>query len=305
MERLQDLNYHHLRYFWLVAREGSVTAAAKAADVGQPVVSTQLRRLEKHFQAKLFQKSGRGLKLTETGEMVLQYAEDIFRLGRELGQSVRSGETTARAARLTVGVTDVVPKLIVYKLLEPVFDLPNPVQLVVYEDHIEQLLSDLAMNNIDLLITESMLPVGNKLKVYQHILGECGVTFFASPKLARELSQNFPYSLNGAPILLPMETAALRRSLDTWFITTGITPRIVGEFVDSALLKVFGQAGRGVFALPNAVEKEVTSSYEVQIVGRVESVRERFFAVSGERKIKHPAIVKIQETAQQDVFMLR
>jgi LysR family transcriptional regulator, transcriptional activator of nhaA len=302
MERLHELNFHHLRYFWLVAREGSVTAAAKIADVGQPVVSTQLRRLEKHFRIKLFAKAGRGLKLTEAGELVYQYAEDIFRLGRELGHTMRNGDTNSRAARLTVGVTDVVPKLIVYKLLEPVFNLALPVQLVVYEDIMEQLLSDLALNNIDLLLSESMLPVGNKMKVYQHLLGECGVTFFAAPKIAAGLKDQFPKSLNSAPMLLPTETANLRRSLDQWFITTGIAPRIVGEFVDSALIKVFGQAGRGVFALPSAVEAEVTSSYNVEIIGRVETLRERYFAMSAERKIKHPAIVKIQETAQHHVF---
>ncbi len=299
-----DLNYHHLRYFWLVAREGSVTAAAVAADVGQPVVSAQLRRLEKQFGVKLLEKSGRGVRLTEAGRVVHEYADDIFRLGRELAGAVRDGHAPGRPARLTVGVADVVPKLVVCKLLDPVFDLPQPTRLVCEEDRTERLLVGLASHSLDLVIADSP-PAGGpqaNVKVYSHLLGECGVTVFATDPQAAGLRKGFPKSLHRVPFLLPTPDATLRRSLDQWFADTGVQPDIRGEFADSALLKVFGQAGRGAFALPSVVEADVLAQYGVAVVGRSDVVKVRFYAITAERKLTHPAVVAIRDAARGQLF---
>lgn len=297
-----DLNYHHLRYFWLVAREGSVTSAAAAADVGQPVVSAQLRRLERHLGVKLLEKSGRGVRLTEAGRVVFEYADDIFRLGRELVCAVRDGHAPGRPLRLTVGVADVVPKLVVCKLLEPVYTLPQPVRLVCEEDTTERLLVGLASHSLDLVITDSPPTGGTQVKVYSHLLGECGLTVFATDPLAAGLRNGFPKSLHRVPFLLPTPDATLRRLLDQWFSEVDVQPDVRGEFADSALLKVFGQAGRGAFALPSVVETDVLAQYGVKVVGRSDSVRVRFHAITAERKLTHPAVVAIRNAAREHLF---
>jgi LysR family transcriptional activator of nhaA len=297
-----DLNFHHLRYFWLMAREGGVTAAAQAADVGQPVVSAQIRRLEEFFGHKLIEKDGRTVKLTEMGRVVYEYADDIFRLGGELLAAARDGGTATRPARVTVGVADVVPKLVVYKLLEPVYALPQPVQLVVVEDRPEKLLSELAAHALDLVVTDSPVVGGPRVKVYTHLLGECGVTVFAAAALADKLRRGFPRSLDRVPFLLPTTESSLRRSLDQWFAEVGVRPEVRGEFADSALLKVFGQAGRGAFALPSVVGDEVQEQYGVKAVGEVTAVRVRFHAITAERKLTHPAVLAIRDAARQELF---
>lgn len=297
-----DMNYHHLRYFWLVAREGGVTAAAAAAQVGQPVVSAQLRRLERHLGVKLLEKSGRGVRLTDAGRVAFEYADDIFRLGRELGVAVRDGLAPGRPPRVSVGVADVVPKLVVYKLLEPIYSLPQPVRLVCLEDAADRLLVGLAAQSLDLVITDSPPPGGPPLKVYTHLLGECGVTVFAADPLAATVRKGFPKSLHRVPFLLPTPEATLRRSLDQWFAEAGVQPDVRGEFADSALLKVFGQAGRGAFALPSVVESEVLAQYGVKAVGRAERVRVRFYAVTAERKLTHPAVVAVRDAARNELF---
>lgn len=297
-----DLNFHWLRYFWLTAREGGMTAAAAAADVGQPVVSAQVRRLERWAGGKLFEKDGRGVRLTDTGRMVFEYADDIFRLGGELTAAVRDGATTGRAARVTVGVADVLPKLVVYKLLEPVYALPDPVHLVVVEDRPDKLLSDLAAHAVDLVLTDSSVAGGPRVKVYTHTLGECGVTVFAAEPLATKLRKGFPGSLHRVPFLLPTAESSLRRALDQWFAEAGVRPEVRGEFADSALLKVFGQAGRGAFALPSVVEAEVRDQFGVTAVGRAGGVSVRFNAITAERKVTHPAVIAIRDTARTELF---
>ncbi|MCU0705062.1 MAG: transcriptional activator NhaR [Fimbriiglobus sp.] len=302
MAKFDALNYHHLRYFWLMAREGGVSAAASVAEVGQPVVSAQIRRLEHFFGMKLIEKDGRNVKLTDLGRVVYEYADDIFRLGGEMLAAVRDGKTHSRLARVTVGVADVVPKLVVYKLLEPLYSLPDPVQLVVVEARPEKLLTDLASHTIDLVLTDSPVVGGPKVKVYTHTLGECGVTVFAAETLATRLRKGFPKSLHRMPFLLPTSDSSMRRSLDQWFDENGVQPDIRGEFADSALLKVFGQAGRGVFALPSVVEEEIRSQYGVMTVGRAQGLKVRFNAITAERRITHPAIIAIRETARLELF---
>ncbi len=296
-----DLNYHHLRYFWLAAREGGVSAAAVAAGVGQPVVSGQIRLLEKRLKVRLFERSGRGVTLTEAGRTVFQYADDIFRLGGELAAGVGGGGGPARLPRVAIGVAEAVPKLVVYKLLEAVYELPDPVHLVCVEDRQEKLLADLAAHTLDLLITDA--PANNpRVKAYTHPLGECGVTVFAAAPLAARLRTGFPRSLDGVQFLLPTPEAALRRTLDQWFAEVGVRPDVRGEFADSALLKVFGQAGRGAFALPSVVVSDVTGRYGVEAVGECGKIRVRFYAITGERKITHPAVAAVRDAARNELF---
>jgi LysR family transcriptional activator of nhaA len=292
------LNYHHLHYFWVVAREGSVTRAAEVLHLSQPTISGQLRELENAMKAPLFTRSGRSLTLTETGRVVFRYADEIFGLGREL-LDVVTGRPVGRPVRLRVGVVDVLPKLIAHLLLEPALRLPEQVRVVCLEGKLDQLAADLAIHNLDVVLSDTPLPPTVKAKVYNHLLGQCGVVVVGAPKLRDAYRAGFPKSLDGAPFLLPAEGTALRRSLDLWFDGHGVRPSIRGEFEDSALLKTFGRAGEGLFAIPDAAERDVRRHYGVKRVGRASGLRERFYAVSVERRLKHPAVVAISEQARQ------
>ncbi len=298
---MEWLNYHHLLYFWVVAREGSVTRAAAELRLGQPTISAQLRALEDSLGEKLFRRVGRNLVLTDVGRDVLRYADEIFSLGRELLDSVK-GRPTGRPMRFLVGVCDVVPKIVAYRLLQPALELPEPVRMICREDKSERLLAELALHSFDLVLSDAPIGPTVKIRAFSHLLGECGVTFFGAAKLARAYRRSFPRSLQGAPVLLPTDNTALRRSLDHWFDELGIHPVVRGEFEDSALLKVFGQAGVGIFAVPSVTESEVRERYGVEMIGRVESVRERFYAISGERRLKHPAVIAITEAARSKLF---
>jgi LysR family transcriptional activator of nhaA len=235
------------------------------------------------------------------GRVVYRYADEIFTLGRELVDAVR-GRPTGRPARFLVGVADVVPKLIAYRLLEPALRLPEPVQVICREDKPERLLADLAIHELDLVLSDVPISPGVNVRGFNHLLGECGVTLFATPAIAARQRRGFPRSLDGAPFLLPTGNTVLRRSLDAWFEARDVCPRVVSEFEDSALLKVFGQSGLGIFPAPSVIEAEVRKQYGVAVVGRIEEVRERYYAISVERRLKHPAIVAISETARQQVF---
>lgn len=298
---MEWLNYHHLLYFWTVAKEGSVARACEKLRLAQPTISGQLRMLEDALGEKLFERSGRRLVLTEMGHVVYRYADEIFGLGRELMDTVK-GRPTGRPARLTVGITDAMPKLIVRLLLEPALQLGEPVRLQCVEDRPDQLLSKLALHEIDVVLADAPLGSGTGIRAYHHLLGECGITFFAAPKLARAHKKAFPKSLEGAPMLLPTDQTVLRRSLEGWFEAQEVRPFIVAEIEDSALLKSFGQDGVGVFVSPTVIEDQVVRQYEVEVVGRTDEVRERFYAISVERKLKHPAVVAITESARRDLF---
>jgi len=298
---MEWLNYHHLLYFWTVARAGSVSAAAVELRLAQPTVSGQLRLLEESLGEKLLERSGRGIALTETGKVVFRYADEIFSLGRELMDAMRGG-SPGRAERLLVGVADAVPKLIAYRLLEPALRLNESVCVVCREDKPERLLADLAVHELDLVISDAPIGPGIRVRAFSHPLGESGITFFGRRDLVAPRRRKFPSSLTGAPLLLPTANTSLRRSLDTWFESEGIRPRVVGELEDSALLKVFGQSGAGLFAAPTAIEKEIGRQYDVVPLGRVAAVRERFYAITVERRIKHPAVVAICDTARSVLF---
>jgi LysR family transcriptional activator of nhaA len=298
---MERLNYHHLLYFWMVAREGTVAGAAAQLRLAQPTLSGQIRALEGALGEKLFERAGRGLRLTEMGRMVSGYADEIFALGRELSESVK-GQPTGRPLRLAVGVSDALPKLVAYHLIEPALALPRPVRLEVHVQSTEKLLASLALHDVDVVLTDRVAPPGVSVRAFNHLLGDCGVTLFASPKLALKYRRGFPRGLDAAPFLLPGETSTLRRGLEQWFEKQRIRPRIIGEFDDSTLIEVFGQAGRGIFATPSIVEASVRRQYQVRIVGRLDRVRERFYAVSAERRLKHPAIIAITESARRELF---
>lgn len=295
------LNYHHLFYFWNVAREGSVAAACKKLHLAQPTISGQIRQLENTLDEKLFKRSGRGLVLTDVGRTVFGYADEIFALGGEMIDTLK-GRPSAGPLRLTVGITDVLPKLIAYQLLEKAYRLDEPVNLICREGKAEDLIADLSVHRLDLVLTDAPMSPTVRVRAYNHELGECGITFFATPELAATYGEGFPKSLNEAPLLVPTENTSLRRGLQQWFEKEGISPNIKGEFEDSALLKVFGQSGEGVFPAPTVVSDQVSAQYGVVPIGNVDSVRERFYAISVERRIKHPAVNAIVNAARTDLF---
>jgi LysR family transcriptional activator of nhaA len=288
-------------YFWMVVREGGILPASRALKLAHPTISAQIKRLEESLGETLFDRSGRRLELTETGRIVYRYADEIFTLGRELIETMK-GLPTGSPLKLVVGVTDVMPKLVVRRMLEPVFTMPEFVHLVCEEDRFDRLLGDLARLRLDLLLTDAPLPPGSGIKAFSHLLGECGVSFFATREVAAEHEKDFPKRLDGTPFLLPAEGTVLRRSLEQWFDAKGIRPRRVAEFQDSALLKVFGQDGMGIFCAPSVIDDAVCSQYGVRVVGRTLEIKERFYAISVERRLKHPAVKAIGESAKKEMF---
>jgi LysR family transcriptional regulator, transcriptional activator of nhaA len=291
------LNYHHLLYFWTVARIGSVSRASAELRLTQATVSAQLKSLEQSLGEKLFRKSGRHLVLTDTGKVVFRYAEEIFSLGQELMGTLK-GRPTGSLARVTVGVTDVMPKLVVYQMIEPALKLQDPYRIICREGTNSELLASLAVHDIDVMLSDTPIDPAINVKAFNHLLGECATILFGVPRLAAEYRSGFPRSLDGAPFLLPTSNTTARRSLDEWFESTNIRPTIVAEFEDSALLKVFGQRGLGLFVAPAVISSEVQRQYDVDIIGRLEGVTERFYAISLDRKLKHPAVVAISDAAR-------
>ena len=299
---MEWVNYHHLRYFWVVAREGGLVPAGRVLRLSHPTLSAQIHALEDQLGEKLFMKVGRKLALTDVGRVVLRYADEIFTLGREMVDTVKD-RSTGQPLRLDVGVVDVVPKLVVRRLLQPALSLPQPVRRVCYESSYEKLLADLALHSLDIVIADAPVPSGSSVRAFNHLLGETGVSFFGAKSLARRFKRGFPTSLDGAPMLLPLASSALGRALRQWFDGHGVKPRVVAEFEDSALLKTFGSDGIGIFTAPTAVAKEVCQQYGVAVLGHAPEVKERFYAVSVERRLKHPAVVAIADAARHNVFV--
>jgi LysR family transcriptional regulator, transcriptional activator of nhaA len=295
------LNYHHLLYFWMVAKTGSITRASAELRLAQPTVSAQLRALEENLGEKLFTRVGRHLQVTEVGQVVYGYADEIFSLGREL-TDVLKGKPRGRPARLVVGISDLMPKLVAYRILQPALTLATPVHFVCHEDQSERLLLSLAAHELDLVLTDAPAHSAVRVRVFSHLLGSSDIALFAAPALATRYRKGFPARLDGAPFLMPMQNSAARRTLDQWLDTHGIRPLVVGEFQDRALLNVFGQAGVGIFASPAVVEDQVRKYYRVALVGRLDTAKEEFYAISAERKIKHPAVAAISESARQSLF---
>jgi LysR family transcriptional regulator, transcriptional activator of nhaA len=294
---MEWLNYHHLLYFWMVAREGGLAPAGVKLRLAHPTISGQIHALESALGEKLFTRVGRRLTLTEMGRLVYRYADEIFALGQELLETVKD-RPTGRPLRVAVGIVDVVPKLIVRQLLEPTRHLPESVRLVCREDKLDRLLAELSLHALDVVLADAPVPPGSTVRAFSHLLGECGVTLLATRPLARRLRPGFPRSLDQAPILLSTDNTALRRSLDQWFEAQGVRPAVVGEFEDSALLGTFGQDGLGVFAAPSVIEQAVRRQYQVEVIGRISEIRERFYAITVQRRVEHPAVVAICHAAQ-------
>ena len=295
------LNYHHLYYFWTTAREGGVTRAAERLRLAQPTLSAQLRSLEEALGVKLLEKQGRGVALTEAGRAAFRYADAIFGLGREL-QEALAGRARGEAPVLAVGISDALAKLMVHRLLEPALQLPEPIRLVCREDRTDRLLAQLSLHELDLVLSDLPPPASSAVKAFSHVLGECGVSVFGTAALAKAHPGAFPGCLDGAPFLLPAEGTALRRGLEHWFEAEGLRPRIQGEFDDSALLKTFGQRGQGFFAAPSALAAEVARQYQVRRLGEAQGVRERIYALTLDRRLRHPAVLAISEAAKAKVF---
>lgn len=297
------INYHHLLYFWVVARTGSIARARAELRLTQPTISGQIQKLEEALGEPLFVREGRGLTLTEVGRVVFRYADEIFALGREMMDTVR-GRPTGRPLRFVVGIADVVPKLVAHRLLAAVSALPQPLRLVCREDTTERLLGDLSVHAVDLVITDSPLPAGASVRAYSHLLGECGVVLCAAPALAKRWTGKrvTPRSFDGVPFLLPSEGTSIRSSLQRWFTDHEIQPEVAAEFDDTALLKVFAQAGAGVFAISDVIADEVCEQHGVRVVLRVPEIREKFYAISIERRLKHPAVLAISELARTKMF---
>ncbi|MCL2639965.1 MAG: transcriptional activator NhaR [Phycisphaerales bacterium] len=295
------LNYHHLMYFWTVAREGGVARAAEKLHLSSPTISAQIHELEEALGEKLFERRGRSLVMTEVGQIVYKYADDIFNLGRELLDAVKLGPGT-RPQKLTVGISDALPKFIASALLEPAMQLEPSCSVAAYEGKIENLIAQLAAFRIDLILSDTPLSAGQQLRAYNHLLGEGGVMFFGSKNLAAKYTKNFPQCLEGAPVFLPTRNTSLRRNLDQFFDSHQIHPRILGEFEDAAMLRAFGETGRAMFPASTLIEQELVRLNTLKSIGQVEGIRERFYAISPERKLKHPAVVAICAVARKEFF---
>ena len=295
------INFKHLRYFWMVAKAGSIARASEQLHLSPQSISGQLTTLEEALGVQLFQRVGRNLELTETGRRTLSYADEIFTLGDELVDMLRDPQAQ-RALVFKVGIADVVPKSVAYRLVAPALRIDEPVRLVCREGPLDSLLAELALNRLDMVIADRTLPVGVNVRAYNHFLGECGVSAFAAPDLAATLRGKFPACLDNAPFLLPGVDVAIRSQLMHWFDQQRIRPRVVGEFQDSALLKAFGQAGSGVFVAPSAIADFVCRQYGVQTLGLIDSVREQLYAITTQRRLTHPAVIAVRQVARDEVF---
>ena len=293
---MEWLNYHHLHYFWVVARTGSIARASQELRLSQPTISNQLKTLEASLGHPLLERRGRGLVLTDVGRTVQRYADEIFRTGRELQQALK-GVSTSERIPFAVGVADVIPKLVAERMLQAAVDGVKDLRLVCREGPLPALLASLALHELDVVLSDSPAPESVRVRAFGHLLAECGVVFLAAPRLAH-LRKGFPGSLAGAPVLLPAAGTALRQGLEAWFEAREVEPVLAGEFDDGALLKAFGARGMGFFAAPAMIEKEVCAQYGVTVVGRAEEVRERFYALTVERRLRHPAVVAIAEAAR-------
>lgn len=291
------LNFHHLRYFWTVAREGGLRQAAEKLHVSQPSISAQIHELEEALGEKLFRRQGRSNVLTDAGQIALRYADEIFTLGRELTNAIKQ-RPSAQALRLHVGVADSVPKLVTHEILKPVFVMPRTVHVICREGKIEDLLAQLAAHRLDIVLADEPASSSHRIRVFDHKLGESGIAFFATAALATRLRKGFPKSLQDAPALLPAESTALRRSLEKWFLETGVRPRVVADFEDAALMKVIAAEGRGFIALPSVISDEAVARFGLRAIGETERCRVEFHAITAERRITHPAVNVITERAR-------
>jgi LysR family transcriptional activator of nhaA len=289
---VKQLNYHHLHYFYVTATEGSIIRASVILNLTPQTISGQIATLESNLGFALFDRVGKRLVLNEQGKIAYSYAEDIFGLGDELLQTLKS-QTHGQQKVFSIGVTDVLPKVLAFDLFRSCFDDNEDLRLVCKEGDLDELLVELASNHIDIILSDRPLSPGTRVMAYNHLIGESSLTFFANPQLAKTISSNFPYSLHQQPLLIPGDKSVQKLSLLTWFNELGINPTIKAEFEDSALMKLFAQAGYGIFCAPTSIEQHLTEQYQVEIVGRTSEIKERLYLISPERKLKHPAVVPL------------
>ncbi|PLK49767.1 transcriptional activator NhaR [Uliginosibacterium sp. TH139] len=295
-------NYKHLHYFWMVAKSGGLLPASEALHTSQQTLSGQIKQLEDRFGKALFQKRGRKLELTEAGKTVFSFADEIFSLGAEMEQVLRTETPSGRAIEFRVGVADALSKSIVYHLLEPAMRLPEPVRIVCREWKLDSLMAELATHRLDLVIADSPIPTGLSVKAYNHKLGRSGQSFFAAPQLAARCTGSFPATLNGMPMLMHGDDSEVQKQLDRWLESEHLYPNVAGVFDDSALLKAFGREGHGIFAAPTILEAEIISQHGVKLLGRTAAIWQDFYAISIERRITHPCVLAICNAARGELF---
>jgi LysR family transcriptional activator of nhaA len=298
---MRHLNYNHLLYFWAVAREGSITRATKVLHLTPQTISGQLKLLEESVGEALFARAGRGLVLTDAGHLVYQYADEIFTLGEELTARMKNGGSSLPAS-LRVGITNSIPKLISMRILQPAVTGDLTVRLVCKEGSLESLLGELAVHQLDMIISDHAIPAGMNVKAFSHPLGASRIALFVQNAQAQRYRKDFPGSLNDAPVLLPTSNSPVRRGLENWFEEKGLAPNIVAEFEDSALMKAFGEEGTGLFPSPKVIRSEVELMYKCEMVGELDTVQEAYYAISPERKLKHPVVLEVIETARSTLF---
>lgn len=296
-----SINYKHLHYFWVVAQEGTIARASEKLHITPQTISGQISLLEESLGNALFERDGRRMKLTDTGRLVMNYADEIFKLGRELRDVLR-GAPAEGPSEFIVSAASALPKTIVHKIIEPALHLSQEVSLVSREGPVEAILADLAIHAVDMVLSDTPLTNNLNVKAYNHFLGESGLTFFAAPKLAAKYRKGFPRSLHNAPVLLPTPQYAIRQLFDSWLSDRQIFPLIRGQFDDSALMKSFGQAGLGIFFMPSIIAEEVCRNFGVSPVGSIDDIKQQFYAISAERKIRHPAVAAIYDTARDELF---
>jgi LysR family transcriptional regulator, transcriptional activator of nhaA len=297
------MNLKHLHYFWVTARAGGVVRAGEQLHTTPQTLSAQIKLLQDRLGRKLFRKSGRALELTDDGRVALRYADEIFGLAGELEAALRERKAEGpRMLELRVGVADSVAKSVAYKLLEPALDLGEPVRLVCHEWKFADLLAELALHRLDLVISNEPVSRRVSVKAFNHELGRSPMSFFCAPKLERQLRGAFPACLNDAPFLAQSAGTSVRLQFDAWLARSGLAPRIVGEFDDSALMKAFGREGRGLFMAASVLEDEIRDTYGVEVIARLDEIEDEFFAITVERRIRHPAVVAITESARSALF---
>jgi LysR family transcriptional activator of nhaA len=289
--RPDDLNFRHLLYFWAVAKEGSITRAAERLGLSVQAISTQLSQLERQLGQALLAPQGRSLQLTEAGRTALAHAEQIFEAGDRLLHAL--AEPGITRPRLAVGITDAVPKLVAFHLLEAALRPPLAVRLECVEGDFERLLGDLAVNRLDLVIADRSAPQRANLRLHSHPLGRAEVALYGTPALHKNYGRHFPQGLAGAPLLVPIRSNPLRGAIDAWFEALDLHPQVIGEFSDSALLKTFGRAGLGLFPAPADMQADILAQFGAKPLGRLDGVRESWYAIAAQRRVQHPAVAAI------------
>ncbi len=298
---MDNINYKHLHYFWVVATEGSIARAADKLFITPQTISGQLGMLEERIGQPLFDRVGRRLRLTETGRLVLRYADDIFELGKELSDVLR-GAPLVGSSEFIVSAASALPKTIVYKILEPALSVSEDISLTCKEGPVETILGELAVHEVDMVLTDTPLSSAFSIKAFNHYLGQSNLSFFASPDLACKLKDQFPLCLNDCPMILPTKQYAIRQLFDKWCADNNIFPSVRGQYDDSALMKSFGKAGLGVFFMPSIIEQEVKQAYDLEVIGRSHTLKQKFYAISAERKVTHPAVSAICNVARDIIF---